>query len=122
MATAPRRFRRALPLAAAGALVLAFAFAAGAWASHPRFEKRGALFTMTQGEFVYSFDAAWRTERLDRLGEISAPGAPALAAREPETASRLRDAMLAHLGVASLAEIAAEGTAELEALRAIGYL
>lgn len=122
MATAIRRKSRALPLAAAGILLAASALAVTAWASVPRFEKRGTLLTMTQGEFVYSFDAAWRTERLDRRGEVPAFDAPSPASRHPEKFERLRTAMLKHLRISALTEIPAEGTAELGALRAVGYL
>ena len=122
MATAIRRKRLVLPLAAAGILLAASALAVAAWASVPRFEKRGTLLTMTQGEFVYSFDAAWRTERLDRRGEVQAFDAPSPASRHPDRVDSLRTAMLRHLRVSALTEIPAEGTAELGALRAVGYL
>jgi hypothetical protein len=122
MATANRRLGRALPLAAGGILLAGAALASIAWASAPRFEKRGTLFTMEQAGYVYSFDAAWRIERLDRRGEVPAADAPSTASRHPEKVERLRSAMLKHLRLAALTDIPAEGTAELGALRAVGYL
>jgi hypothetical protein len=48
--------------------------------------------------------------------------APPPASRHPEKVERLRSAMLKHLRISALTEIPAEGTAELGALRAVGYL
>ncbi len=108
-------------LAAVAVLVLG---GAGAWAfttRGPDIQKRGSLYEVTDGAVAYRFDATWRTETLHDLARDPVARRDVARARAEDT-SRLRGALLRHLGLRTLDEIPKEGAEELRVLRTLGYL
>lgn len=85
----------------------------------PRYWKQGYVHYVESEGYLYSFDAAWRTEAVHPAKDGDRPSAGDAG---PVREARLRRALLANLGVASLESIPAEGARELESIRAMGYL
>ena len=107
----PRNSRLWLGAAAACVVAVTSAFAGSRLDPAGKrlpYEKSGCVHRILGEGLVYSFDAAWRVERID----------PAGADRLPE----LRSALLGRLGVLTMDQIPIEGETEMRAIRALGYL
>jgi len=113
-------FRRRALLATLGLLVLTgISFAALRTPVHH--EKRGALYCVEEAGFLYTFDAAWRTETLFQDNDGDGIRTP-VDQPDPARLARLRGELLRHLDVRDLHEVPTEGAGELEAIRALGYI
>jgi len=103
---------------AVAALLAAFAVAGAAMV--PRVQKQGSLYRIERGDTAYGFDAAWRVEILwarDTTGRWEKVKSPAEGRLEP-----LRRSLLSSMGKNALWEIPAEGKAEIQSLKSLGYL
>jgi hypothetical protein len=112
------RWKLALALAASCALALV-SFLAGISIA-PRLEKSGTLLSIERGDSAYGFDSAWRTEFLwkrDGTGAWHRVPSPEESALAP-----LRRLLLLRMKSPSLAAIPAEGKADLQRLKSLGYL
>jgi hypothetical protein len=117
------RGRAVSTLLVSGALVLlagAGVFAA-VRSGGPSFEKKGALYCVEEGEYLYTFDAIWRVEALRRIDPATGVASP-VPVPEAGRLDRMRGDLLLRLKVDRLEGIPVEGTAELEAIRALGYI
>ena len=104
-------FRRRALLGTLAILVVA----AGSLAAlRPRvqFEKRG---------YLYTFDAAWRTETLFHDADGDGLRTP-VARPEGALLTRLRGELLRRLKVEGLAGVPLEGVEEMDAIRSLGYI
>jgi hypothetical protein len=87
----------------------------------PRMHLDAGLLVVETPFLAWSFDTAWRRERLHDLSQDPARREDASADR-PGELLWLRGVALRRLGLARLEEIPKGGTAELERLRELGYL
>jgi hypothetical protein len=108
--------RRRVAAVAVALLVIAAGGVASLALGRPRYEKRGFVHRIQKGDALYTYDAAWRQEAIYGLGS---PGA---AVPGPEAMESLRAVLLRRLRCRSVEEIPVEGKAEMEAVRALGYL
>ena len=113
--------RRLLALAFAAGLVLAAAAGASVTAasSRPSYEKKGSVHFVENDGCIYTFDAVWRVEILQRIDPATGT---AVRVSDPVLLARLRTAMLRRMHVATLEGIPVEGKAEIDAIRALGYI
>ena len=123
--SALRRFPRAYPafalagLAAVACAATVLPSLAGSFGG-PRYEKHGYLHCIRSGEDIYSFDPVWRVESFRTVD--GATGLDADGPVEGARVDRLRRALLRRLGARDLSEIPSEGAAEVNAIRALGYI
>ena len=112
-------------LAPAGAALLLIGAAAASLAlavpAAPRVAKTGALYSVVYGTRSYTFDAAWRTEKVWTRPLGSGPWSPVAPAAAPWL-EEFRADLLRDRGISSLSALPAEGEAEMAALHALGYL
>ena len=103
------------------AVLLISAVSVAALRARVHFEKRGALYSIEDAGCLYTFDAAWRTESLYRDDDGDGLRTPV---DRPDEAlvSRLRGHLLRRLKVEGLDGVPLEGAAELDAIRALGYI
>lgn len=118
-----RRRRPLLALLVAAGLVLVAAAGtlAAVAAAGPSYEKKGSVHHIEDHGYLYTFDAVWRVETLRRID----PGtmvAVRVSSPDPETFARFRTTLLRRLKVTGLDGIPVEGKAEVEAIRALGYI
>lgn len=116
MHSSVRVLRRNVAAVAAALLLVAGGGLASLALHRPRYEKKGFVHCVRQGDALYTYDAAWRHEAIHGLG---GPGA---AIPGPEVMESLRTVLLRRLRCRSIDEIPVEGKAEMEAVRALGYL
>ncbi len=113
-------FRRRALLGTLAILVVA----AGSLAAlRPRvqFEKRGHLYCIEDAGYLYTFDAAWRTETLFHDADGDGLRTP-VARPEGALLTRLRGELLRRLKVEGLAGVPLEGVEEMDAIRSLGYI
>lgn len=116
----PARAAKVLLPAFLAFVVVASASVAGAAAVAPRVLKQGPVYRLDRGTVAYDFDSAWRTETLwekDSTGVWHRVPGPETARLEP-----FRRLLLHRIGRDSLDQVPREGEAELQSLRALGYL
>lgn len=107
-------------MGALGLAVLLTALAVAGASMVPRVQKQGSLYRIERGDMAYGFDAAWRVEILwarDTTGRWEKVKSPAEGRLEP-----LRRSLLSSMGKNALWEIPAEGKAEIQSLKSLGYL
>jgi hypothetical protein len=114
--TNARGIRRRAAAVGAALLLIGGAAIASLALSRPHYEKRGYVHRVEEGDALYTYDAAWRIEALQGLG------GPVALAPDPALLEHLRDVLLRRLGCRSLEQIPVEGKAEMDAIRALGYL
>ncbi len=118
-----RRRRPLLTVLAAAALV--FVAAAGTLAAMagagPSYEKRGSVHCVEEGGTLYTFDSVWRVETL-RLVDPVTKVAVRISNPAPDSLAHYRATLLRRLRVKGLDAIPVEGKAEVEAIRALGYI
>jgi len=107
-------------LAAAAAAALA-AFASLHAPGRPVVRLDAGLLVAETPRLAWTFDTAWRVERLHDLRRDPTRREDA-SARLPEEARWLRAAALRRLRLRSLEEVPRGGTPEMERLRELGYL
>ena len=107
-----------LAAAAAGAIGL---LASLSLAGRPVVRLDAGLLVAETPTLAWSFDTAWRVERLHDLRRDPGRREDA-AARLPAEARWLRGAALVRLRLRSLDEVPKGGTPEMERLRSLGYL
>ena len=112
--------RAVLPGLLAAAFVAAVSHSASLSVG-PRLGARGTTHRIEWGRWAYSFDAAFRVERLfDREAD---PGEMEdFHAREPVRTTWMRRVLLAKLGAADLEAVPRQGEEAVKALQALGYL
>jgi len=108
-----------LSLAALGAAAAVFASLEAP--GRPRMYLDAGLLVVDTPEYAWSFDTAWRRERLhdlrtDPLRREDASGA------HPGVARWLRGVALHRLGLRTLEEIPKGGSQEMDRLKELGYL
>lgn len=113
-------FRRRALLGTLAILVVAGASLA-ALRPRVRFEKRGPLYCIEDAGYLYTFDAAWRTEALFHDADGDGLRTP-VARPEGTLLARLRGELLRRLKVGGLDGIPLEGAEEMDAIRALGYI
>ena len=117
--------RRPPFLAVAAAAALVFMAAAGTVAAvataGPVYEKKGSVHVVEEAGYLYTFDAVWRVETLRRI-DPATKVAVRISEPEPAYLSRFRAMLLRELRVPGLSAIPVEGKAEVEAIRALGYI
>ena len=92
---------------------------AAAAVQKPSYIKRGAVHCVEARGYLYTFDAIWRVETLRRVDPSTGTATPVT---DAEKLGQLRTALLAQLKVRGLDGVPAEGKADLDSLRALGYL
>jgi hypothetical protein len=108
-------------LAVAAAAGAAAALASLAAPGRPVVRLDAGLLIAETPTLAWSFDTAWRVERLHDLRTDPGRREDA-AARLPAEARWLRGAALARLRLKSLDEVPKGGTPEMERLKSLGYL
>ena len=123
MAPAPPD-RRALHLglAAAGVLLLAgFGLLASGAFRGPRYEKRGPLHCIVDGDTLYTFDAAWRKETLRTADPKTGLRTIVVEKPAPGRLEALRAALLEDLSLKNLDEVPREKQTEMDEIHRLGY-
>lgn len=114
-----RRLRLALAFSAGLVLAAAAGASVTAASSGPSYEKKGSVHLVESGGCTYTFDTVWRAETLHRIDPATGR---AVRVSDPVLLARLRAAMLRKVRVATLEGIPVEGKAEVDAIRALGYI
>ena len=117
---APSGRRRFTVTVSVVAVVLVCARLVLASRSGPRIEKQGVLYSVKDGNTLYTFDAAWRVETLREFdpgtGHYSVVKAP-----DSERTTGLRSRLLRELDLKGLDQVPAEGQSERAAMKGLGY-